>query len=330
MITVTDLTKRYARHTAVDHVSFEVQKGQIVGFLGPNGAGKTTTMRMLTCFMPPTAGTATIAGFDVLEQPHEVKKHIGYLPETPPLYPEMRTSEYLEFVGKLKGLSGDELNKRIDFVLERCSVADVKDKLLGKLSKGYRQRVGLAQAIIHNPDVLILDEPTSGLDPKQINETRDLIKSLAGDHTIILSTHILPEVEQTCQSVLIINKGRLVAKDSVNNLQNRARGAEQLFIEIAGRGVDVDSALIQQRLERVPGITHIVFKEKQENRSTFEIESHKDNFVRGDLARAVVESGWDLNELRPAAVSLEEIFLQLTGEPAAVESSAEPVATGAA
>ena len=236
MITVTDLTKRYARHTAVDHVSFEVQKGTIVGFLGPNGAGKTTTMRMLTCFMPPTAGTATVAGFDVLEQPHEVKKHIGYLPETPPLYPEMRTSEYLEFVGKLKGLSGDELNKRIDFVLERCSVADVKDKLLGKLSKGYRQRVGLAQAIIHNPDVLILDEPTSGLDPKQINETRDLIKSLAGDHTIILSTHILPEVEQTCQSVLIINKGRLVAKDSVNNLQNRARGAEQLFIEIAGRG----------------------------------------------------------------------------------------------
>ena len=163
MITVTDLTKRYARHTAVDHVSFEVQKGQIVGFLGPNGAGKTTTMRMLTCFMPPTAGTATVAGFDVLEQPFEVKKRIGYLPETPPLYPEMRTSEYLEFVGKLKGLSGDELTKRIAFVLERCSVADVKDKLLGKLSKGYRQRVGLAQAIIHNPDVLILDEPTSGL-----------------------------------------------------------------------------------------------------------------------------------------------------------------------
>jgi ABC-2 type transport system ATP-binding protein len=314
----------------VDHVSFEVQKGQIVGFLGPNGAGKTTTMRVLTCFMPPTAGTATVAGFDVLEQPFEVKKRIGYLPETPPLYPEMRTSEYLKFVGKLKGLSGSELDKRIDYVLERCSVADVKDKLLGKLSKGYRQRVGLAQAIIHNPDVLILDEPTSGLDPKQINETRDLIKSLAGDHTIILSTHILPEVEQTCQSVLIINKGRLVAKDTVDNLQNRARGAEQLFVEIAGRGDDVDSAIIQQRLERVPGVTHIVFKEKQQNRSIFEIESHKDNFVRGDLARAVVESGWDLNELRPAAVSLEEIFLQLTGEPAAVESSDEAVATGAA
>src|SRR6202789_813793 len=317
MITVKELTKRYARNTAVDHISFEVDKGQIVGFLGPNGAGKTTTMRMLTCFMPPTAGTATVAGFDVLEQPFEVKKRIGYLPETPPLYPEMSTSEYLEFVGKLKGLSGDELTKRIDFVLERCSVADVKDKLLGKLSKGYRQRVGLAQAIIHNPDVLILDEPTSGLDPKQINETRDLIKSLAGDHTIILSTHILPEVEQTCQSVLIINKGRLVAKDSVNNLQNRARGAEQLFIEVSGRNGDVDSATVQRRLEQISGVTRVVFKEKQQNRAAFEIESHKDGLVRGDLARAIVESGWDLNELRPTAVSLEEIFLQLTGEPAA-------------
>jgi ABC-2 type transport system ATP-binding protein len=330
MITVTDLTKRYARTTAVDHISFSVSKGDIVGFLGPNGAGKTTTMRMLTCFFPPTGGKATVAGFDVFDQAYEVKKRIGYLPETPPLYQEMETIEYLRFVGKLKGLTGARLENRVQFVLERCHIGDVKTRLLSKLSKGYRQRVGLAQAIIHNPDVLILDEPTAGLDPKQINETRDLIKSLAGDHTIILSTHILPEVEQTCQQVLIINKGRLVAKDSVNNLQNRARGAEQLFIEIAGRGSDVDSAVIQERLERVPGITHIIFKEKQQNRSIFEIESHKDNFVRGDLARAVVESGWDLNELRPAAVSLEEIFLQLTGEPAAVESSDEPVATGAA
>src|SRR6201992_69444 len=241
MITVTDLTKRYARHTAVDHVSFEVQKGQIVGFLGPNGAGKTTTMRMLTCFMPPTSGTATVAGFDVLEQPFEVKKRIGYLPETPPLYPEMETGEYLRFVAKLKGLSGAELEKRIDYVCERCFVADVKNKLMGKLSKGYRQRVGLAQAIIHNPDVLILDEPTAGLDPKQINETRDLIKSLAGDHTIILSTHILPEVEQTCQSVIIITKGKLVATDSVRNLQARARGAESVVLEVEGRSGALDA-----------------------------------------------------------------------------------------
>src|SRR6202047_3642672 len=219
MITVQGLTKRYARHTAVDHISFEVTKGQIVGSLGPNGAGKTTTMRILTCFLPPTSGSATVAGFDVLEQPLEVKKRIGYLPEMPPLYPEMKTEEYLAFVGKLKGLAGAELGKRVDYVLERCAIADVRNKLLGKLSKGYRQRVGLAQAIIHNPDVLILDEPTSGLDPKQINETRDLIKSLAGDHTIILSTHILPEGEQPCQYVLIINKGKLVAKDSVSNLR---------------------------------------------------------------------------------------------------------------
>jgi ABC-2 type transport system ATP-binding protein len=326
MITVNDLTKRYARHTAVDHVSFEVQKGQIVGFLGPNGAGKTTTMRMLTCFLPPTSGQATVAGFDVLEQPFEVKKRIGYLPETPPLYPEMRTAEYLAFVGSLKGLSGSELNKRVEYVLDRCAIADVRDKLLGKLSKGYRQRVGLAQAIIHNPDVLILDEPTSGLDPKQINETRDLIKSLAGDHTIILSTHILPEVEQTCQYVLIINKGKLVVKDSVNNLQNRARGAESLLVEVAGRNGDVDSTSVQRRLELIPGVSRVVFKEKVQNRAAFEVESRKDGFVRGDLARTVVESGWDLNELRPTAVSLEEIFLQLTGEPAAVSAEGAVVA----
>jgi ABC-2 type transport system ATP-binding protein len=320
MITVKELTKRYARNTAVDHISFEVEKGQIVGFLGPNGAGKTTTMRILTCFLPPTSGSATVAGFDVLEQPLEVKKRIGYLPETPPLYLEMRTDEYLTFVGKLKGLSGSELRQRVDAVCERCAVTDVKKKLLGKLSKGYRQRVGLAQAIIHNPEVLILDEPTAGLDPKQINETRDLIKGLAGDHTIILSTHILPEVEQTCQQVIIIDKGKLVATDSVNNLQSRARGAETVLVEVAGRNGDIDSAAVQQRLEKVAGVSRVVFKEKRQNRNIFEVESQKNRFARGDLARAVVESGWDLNELRGAAVSLEEVFLQLTGGQAAAPS----------
>jgi ABC-2 type transport system ATP-binding protein len=329
MITVTELTKKYARHTAVDHISFEVSRGQIVGFLGPNGAGKTTTMRVLTCFLPPTSGRATVAGFDVLEQPLEAKKRIGYLPETPPLYPEMRTDEYLAFVGKLKGLSGAELTKRIDYVFERCAIADVKSKLLGKLSKGYRQRVGLAQTIIHNPEVLILDEPTAGLDPKQINDTRDLIKSLAGDHTIILSTHILPEVEQTCQQVIIINKGKLVATDSVNNLQNRARGAESLLVEVAGRNGDLDSATVKGRLERISGVTRVSFKDQRQNRSTFEVESRKDSFVRGDLARAVVESGWDLNELRPTAMSLEEIFLQLTGEAAQAPPKEEAVPAGA-
>src|ERR1700756_1454617 len=279
MIRVKELTKRYGRTIAVDQISFEVTKGQIVGFLGPNGAGKTTTMRMLTCFLPPSAGTAKVAGFDVLEQPLEVKRRIGYLPETPPLYPEMETAEYLKFVGQLKGLSGSDLLKRVDYACERCAIADVKKKLLGKLSKGYRQRVGLAQAIIHNPDVLILDEPTAGLDPKQINETRDLIRSLAGDHTVILSTHILPEVEQTCQKVIIINKGKLVATDSVNNLQSRARGAELVLVEVAGRNGALDSARVRERLEKIAGVGRGVFKEKKQRSATFEGESVKDKFV---------------------------------------------------
>ena len=312
MITVKELTKRYARTTAVDQISFEVTKGQIVGFLGPNGAGKTTTMRMLTCFLPPSAGTAKVAGFDVLDQPLEVKKRIGYLPESPPIYPEMETAEYLRFVGKLKGLSGLELEKRVAYVCDRCAIGDVKSRLLGKLSKGYRQRVGLAQSIIHNPDVLVLDEPTAGLDPKQINETRDLIKDLAGEHTVILSTHILPEVEQTCEQVIIINKGKLVATDSVRNLQARARGAESVVVEVAGRNGSLEAPSVQQTLERVPGVSRVSCRQQIDSRAVFEVESQKGQFVRGDLARAVVESGWDLNELRPAAMSLEEIFLQLT------------------
>ena len=314
MISVSELTKKYARNTAVDHISFQVEKGQIVGFLGPNGAGKTTTMRMLTCFLPPTSGTATVAGFDVLEKPMEVKRRIGYLPEMPPLYQEMRTTEYLQFVGKLKGLSGTELQQRIDTACERCAITDVKSKLLGKLSKGYRQRVGLAQAILHNPEVLILDEPTAGLDPKQINETRDLIKSLAGDHTIILSTHILPEVEQTCQQVIIVNKGKLVATDSVNNLQSRARGAESMLVEVGSRDGSLDPGTVRERLEKVAGVNRVTLKEKRQRGSAFEVENRKGAFVPGELARAVVQAGWDLNELRPAAVSLEEIFLQLTRE----------------
>jgi len=323
MITVKSLTKRYARNTAVDDISFDVQKGQIVGFLGPNGAGKTTTMRILTCFLPPSAGSATVAGFDVLEQPMEVKKRIGYLPETPPLYPEMEVQEYLTFVGKLKGLRGSELNKRTGYVMERCNVVDSKLKLISKLSKGYRQRVGLAQAIIHNPDVLILDEPTAGLDPKQINETRELIRSLAGDHTIILSTHILPEVEQTCEHVIIINKGKLVATDTVHNLQNRARGGESVIVEVASRDGVLDESSVQRRLEQVAGVSRVVPKHAHGNRTVFEVESLKEHSIRADVARAVVESGWDLNELRSAAMSLEEVFLQLTGAEAAEAPPAE-------
>ena len=331
MITVKGLTKRYARNTAVDHISFDVQKGQIVGFLGPNGAGKTTTMRMLTCFLPPTEGSATVAGFDVLEKPLEVKRHIGYLPETPPLYPEMSAAEYLEFVGKLKGLSGPMLRQRIEFVLGRCSIDDVKNKQLGKLSKGYRQRVGLAQAIIHNPDVLILDEPTSGLDPKQVYETRGLIKSLAGDHTIILSTHILSEVEQTCEQVIIINRGKLVATDTVHHLQSRARGVESVLVEVAARNGALDFESVQRRLGQVSGAGQVTTKESHGDRAVFEVENRGERSIRGDLSRAVVESGWDLTELRSAAMSLEEVFLELTREtPPAPAPALEPVEKGAA
>jgi len=233
MIKVEGLTKRYARNIAVDHISFEVNKGEIVGFLGRNGAGKTTTMRMLTCFLPPTEGAANVAGFDVLQQPMEVKKRIGYLPESPPLYPDMEVAEYLTFVGKIKGIPAAELAQRVNESARRCAIADVKTKLISKLSKGYRQRVGLAQAIIHNPDVLILDEPTSGLDPQQISETRELIASLAGDHTILLSTHILAEVEHTCSNIIIINQGHLVATGSVKDLMKRMRGAEAVVVVLS-------------------------------------------------------------------------------------------------
>jgi len=324
MIKVEGLTKRYARNVAVDDISFEVQKGQIVGFLGPNGAGKTTTMRVLTCFLPPTAGTANVAGYDVIEKPMEVKRRIGYLPETPPLYPEMDVGEYLAFAGRLKGLSGADLYRRIDEVSGRCNVADVKHKLIAKLSKGYRQRVGLAQAIIHNPDVLILDEPTSGLDPKQTVDTRDLIRSLAGDHTIILSTHILPEVEATCEQVLIINRGKLVATDSVHNLTRRLRGSETVLVEVEPRSGDtLPAGTVQQKLEQVAGVSRVVPKQERDGRHAFEVESLQGRSIRPELARAVIESGWNLTELHAVGLSLEEIFLQLTAseKPAAVKES---------
>jgi ABC-2 type transport system ATP-binding protein len=313
MIKVEGLSKRYARTVAVDDVSFEVQKGQIVGFLGPNGAGKTTTMRILTCFLPPTSGSANVAGFDVTQHAMEVKKRIGYLPETPPLYPDMEVGEYLTFVGRLKGIARNEIARRVDEVSERCAVADVQKKLIQKLSKGYRQRVGLAQAIIHNPDVLILDEPTSGLDPKQITETRALIKGLAGDHTIILSTHILPEVEQICEQVIIISQGKVVAKDSVDNLTNRLRGSESIAVGVESRNGAIDPLVVQQRLEQVAGVSRVLPRESREKRILFELESLQGRSIRGDVARAVVDSGWDLIELRPVAMSLEEVFLQLTG-----------------
>ena len=263
MIKVEGLTKRYARNVAVDHISFEVEKGQIVGFLGPNGAGKTTTMRMLTCFMPPTEGSAQVAGFDVRENPMEVKRRIGYLPETPPVYPEMEVIEYLDFVGRIKGVPKASLKSRIDEVMQKTAITDVRNKEIGKLSKGYRQRVGLAQAIVHNPDVLILDEPTSGLDPHQIIETRDLIKGLAGDHTIILSTHILPEVEATCQRVMIINRGKLVATDTMENLSSRLHGAETVAVEVLPRDGTSSPEWVRsvhEKLEKVAGVSRVIAK----------------------------------------------------------------------
>ena len=317
MIKVEGVTKRYARNVAVDNISFEVVKGDIVGFLGPNGAGKTTTMRILTCFLPPTVGAAQVAGFDVMQQPMEVKKRIGYLPETPPLYPEMEVIEYLQFVGRLKGISKADLGKRIDDVIERCSLGDVRTRLISKLSKGYRQRVGLAQATIHNPEVLILDEPTAGLDPKQIIDTRSLIRSLAGEHTIILSTHILPEVEQVCEKVIIINKGKLVATDTVANLTNRLRGSEAVAVEVAGRNGSLEHGPVQQRLEQLAGVSRVIHKESRDNRLLFEVESLQGRSVRAELARAVVENGWDLLELRSVGLSLEDVFLQLTSSDAA-------------
>ena len=312
MIKVEGLTKRYARTVAVDNISFEVEKGQIVGFLGPNGAGKTTTMRVLTCFLPPSAGSASVAGFDVLEHPMEVKRRIGYLPETPPVYPEMEVVEYLKFVASLKGIASHDVKSRVDGAMERCAISDVRTKLIGKLSKGYRQRVGLAQAIIHNPDVLILDEPTSGLDPKQIIETRELIRSLAGDHTIILSTHILSEVEHSCERVIIISQGKLVAIDSVANLTNRLRGSEAVALELEVAGGRPNPTEVQQRLETVSGVSRVMMKDSRNGRLLFEVESLQGRQIRADLARTVVNSGWNLNELKSIGLSLEDIFLQLT------------------
>jgi ABC-2 type transport system ATP-binding protein len=309
VIEVQHITKRYGRVTAVDDVTFRVERGEILGFLGPNGAGKTTTMRILTGYMPPSEGRAMVAGFDVFDQPIEAKRRTGYLPETPPLYPEMTVREYLDFVGRIKGVPPRERKQRVDAVMERTRVADMAHRHCGKLSKGYRQRVGLAQAIIHNPDVLILDEPTAGLDPKQIIETRELIRGLAGDHTIVLSTHILPEVAQTCQRVVIINKGRVVAVDTPDNLTARLKGAETMFVQIDADGADAGPVLAA-----IPGVTRVAASEPRGTVGGFEVESERGMDVRREIARTVVGRGWGLLELRPMRMSLEEIFLQVTTE----------------
>jgi ABC-2 type transport system ATP-binding protein len=319
VIEVQHLTKRYGPFTAVEDVSFRVERGEILGFLGPNGAGKTTTMRVLTGYMPPTEGKAVVAGFDVFEQPIEAKRRTGYLPETPPLYPDMTVAEYLTFVAKIKGVPSAERRQRVQTVMERTRVADVSRRLCSKLSKGYRQRVGLAQALIHNPDVLILDEPTAGLDPKQIIETRQLINELAGDHTIILSTHILPEVSQTCQRVVIINKGRVVAVDTPDNLTARLRGSETMYVQIDAAGADAGATL-----HRIAGVTRVAESDRREGSVGYEVESEQGRDIRRELARAVVTNGWGLLELRPLRMSLEDIFLSLTTEEAPEGTVSEP------
>lgn len=328
MIKVENLTKRYGPTTAVRGISFEVEKGEIVGFLGPNGAGKTTTMRILTGFLPPTEGTASVAGYDVVRDPLEVKKRIGYLPETPPLYPEMRVADYLRFVGKLKGIAGSDVEARVQSVMDRCSIGDVGQKLIGHLSKGYRQRVGLAQALIHDPEVLILDEPTAGLDPKQIIEVRQLVHELSQKHTIILSTHILPEASAIASRIIIINEGRIEASDSPQNLTARLRGHDSVLLEIDG-----PSDQIEERLRSVPGVSQVSRSNGHGGRSAWEVQTGNDPSIRSALARAVIEAGWGLYEIRSVGLSLEEIFLKLTaaedGTPKDSESAAAPEETPA-
>jgi len=327
MIEVESLTKRYGRHTAVDGISFTVQKGEILGFLGPNGAGKTTTMRILTCYLPPTEGTARVAGFDVFEDPIEVKRRVGYIPETPPLYPDMDVETFLDFCGKIKGIPSSTRKARVSEAMDRCRITDVRRKLIGRLSKGYRQRVGLAQAILNNPEVLILDEPTAGLDPKQIIETRELIKSLGGDHTVVLSTHILPEVSMTCGRVLIINKGRVVAEDTPGNLTSRLKGSGAFRVDVRSEtGPAFDALRI------VAGVARIRPVGSADGVVTLEVEAEK-----GRDVRAVVQNGLDLLGLQQVGMSLEEIFLHLTTtdatqpeEPAPAAPAPEPEAPPAA
>jgi len=308
MIEVENLTKRYGRTTAVDGVSFRVQKGEILGFLGPNGAGKTTTMRILTCYLPPTEGTARVAGYDVFQSPLEVKRRVGYIPETPPLYPDMDVDGFLDFCAKIKGVPSASRKAKIDEAVEKTRIGDVRRKLIGQLSKGYRQRVGLAQAILANPDVLILDEPTAGLDPKQIIETRELIKSLGGGHTIVLSTHILPEVSMTCGRVVIINKGKVVAEDTPDNLTRRLRGAGALRVDVRGDA----AAAAAEAVRSVPGVLSVRARAESPEATTLEVEAEAGRDVRGAIARAVVSRGLDLLALQQVGMSLEEIFLHLT------------------
>jgi ABC-2 type transport system ATP-binding protein len=314
MISVSQLTKAYGPVLAVDKVSFEVPKGQIVGFLGPNGAGKSTTIRMLSCWLAPTSGGATVNGFDIFHQSEQVRQHLGYLPENVPLYMEMTVEEYLDFRGRLRGMERELRRKRIDYVMQRCWLSTVRSRVIGHLSKGYRQRVGLADTLLHGPEVLILDEPTVGLDPTQIRETRKLIKDLAGEHTVMLSTHILPEVEAVCDHAIIIAGGRIVAQGSLEELRSTRRATARVLIECRGPAADVQTAL-----QRVSGVHKVEMLNGDDARSSRDKNyvtaaiRQKDGFdVREEVARTVVQSGWPLREVRLEHATLEEFFVQVT------------------
>jgi gliding motility-associated transport system ATP-binding protein len=312
LIEVEDLTKAYGPVTAVDHVSFTVNPGEILGFLGPNGAGKTTTMRILTGYIPATSGTARISGFDVFEDSLEVRRHIGYLPEAPPVYPDMTVSSYLDFVLRIKNIPAEKRRARLDDALEKTALGDKRNELIKRLSRGYKQRVGLAQALVHDPDVIILDEPTVGLDPKQIIEVRHLIKGLAGVHTIILSTHILPEVSMTCDRVVIINKGKIAAVDTPQNLTAQLKGGQKVHVDVAA-----PEKPLTDLLSKIPGAKHVEVSAHPGGHLTAIVESAPGQDIRSQIAAKIVESGWPLYELHGASLSLEDIFLQLTTDDAA-------------
>lgn len=307
MINVQQVSRYFGDVTAVKDVSFEVEKGEIVGFLGPNAAGKTTTMRILTTYLPATSGTATVAGFDVHEKSMDVRKRIGYLPENPPLYHDMRVRDYLDFVAKIKGVAPVDRQKAVNDAMGKAAIDNVSDRVIKFLSKGYKQRVGLAQALVHNPDVLILDEPTVGLDPNQIIEVRELIKSLAGNHTIILSTHILPEVSMTCERVIIINKGKIVATDTTEGLTKKHAGAHRLTL-----AVDAPLETLQQKLGALNGVSKVDHVSTSAAFKTVQVESNGDIEIRPAVASLVAANNWPLYELKAEDVSLEDVFLELT------------------
>jgi ABC-2 type transport system ATP-binding protein len=325
MIQVDQLTKHYGPVTAIEGVSFGVDKGRIVGFLGPNGAGKSTTMKILSCFMPASSGSARVAGFDVFSQSLEVRRRIGYLPENAPLYADLSVAAYLDFVAEIKGVGRGARRGRVADVMDRCFISDMRNRMIGKLSKGYRQRVGLAQALLGDPDVLILDEPTIGLDPRQIAEIRALIRSLAGQHTVILSTHILPEVSMVCDGVIIINRGRIVAQGTESELVEQVFPTSRVELHVARATGDV-----AQTLRALPAVLGVEALPSRDGAQAFIVESPRDRDVRSDLVALVMSRGWALQELHQVGMSLEEVFIRVVaGEEAqeqAVVAAPETVA----